>query len=395
MLTLRNKGEMIMDLKDLQKHIRSLATLPQAEAPVISCYLNLEGDKVGYLQTLGARVRLLRKSLSGRTLWLFEEALEQIERYLNGSIPNSVKGLAIFARSGRQPFFLPLQFRVPLPNWVAVNTTPNIYHLVELKDTYDHYVVLIAAENKTRIVGINLGTVTEDVWRASSERRQRVCREWTKEHCQNHLRDRSHRLTNDVIRMLDRFVSAGGYGHVMLLGKRCMAMQIRRALPKHLAAKVVEVARAFEYGRTKDVVTATLASFIEQEERESMAVADKLLSEVNSNGLAVAGTHDSFEALARGQVDTLVLAQTYEAELGWTCASCGAWDVVRTEQNTCSQCGEKKIRQFNFREEMVRLAEQMESRVEVVNHSDALLRLGGVGCLLRFLVLEDYGAKAA
>ena len=61
----------------------------------------------------------------------------------------------------------------------------------------------------------------------------------------------------------------------------------------------------------------------------------------------------------------------------------------------CSQCGARRIREFNVKEELVRMAEQMESGVEVVNHSDALMRLGGVGCLLRFLRSEEYPAKAA
>ena len=61
------------------------------------------------------------------------------------------KGVAIFSRAGEEPFFLPLQFRVPLPNWVAVDTTPNIYHLVELKDTYHRYVVMISTEESVRI----------------------------------------------------------------------------------------------------------------------------------------------------------------------------------------------------------------------------------------------------
>ena len=41
------------------------------------------------------------------------------------------------------------------------------------------------------------------------------------------------------------------------------------------------------------------------------------------------------------------------------------------------------------------MAERSGSEVEIVNHSDALMRLGGVGCLLRFPVPEKYRAAAA
>ena len=384
-----------MDLKELQKHIRTLATLPEAGAPVISCYLNLETSESGYRHALDERVRLLRKSLAGETQWHFEEALGQIESHLRAGIAAGATGLAIFARGGKQPFFLPLQFRVSLPNWIAVNATPNIYHLVELEDTYHRYVVLISTEGSARILGVNLGAVTEDVWKESHELRERVGRELTKEHYQNHRRERTNRFINELIGILDQLMSAGGYGHLILAGNPRVTSQIRKALPNHLATKVVDIVPASGYDRTKDVVAATLVSFIEQEERESLAVVDKLLKEVNTHGLAVAGTRASFEALRQGQADVLVLAKAYEPDCGWACGACGATGAERPASVTCSQCGARRVREFNVKEELVRMAEQMESGVEVVNHSDALMRLGGVGCLLRFLRREEYPAKAA
>src|SRR5437016_3225462 len=136
-----------MDLKELEKHIRTLAMLPEADAPVISCYLdNRETGQSGYRHALDEQVGPLRKRLTAGMRQHFDEALNPIETYLRAGVSASTTGLAIFARGGQQPFFLPLQFHVPLPNWVSLDTTPKIYHLVELKDTYYRYVVLICAE---------------------------------------------------------------------------------------------------------------------------------------------------------------------------------------------------------------------------------------------------------
>jgi hypothetical protein len=41
---------------------------------------------------------------------------------------------------------------------------------------------------------------------------------------------------------------------------------------------------------------------------------------------------------------------------------------------------------------MVRLAEQQERVVEIVNENEALQQLGGVGCLLRFRLPDTYAA---
>src|SRR5262245_8395569 len=108
-----------MELKELQTHIVTLATLPQTVDPVISCYLNREPGQRHGRNLLEERVRLLRASLVRKWRWEFEEGLNRIDGYLRQGVPEDVLGIAMFARSGKQPFFLPLQFHVPLPNWLA------------------------------------------------------------------------------------------------------------------------------------------------------------------------------------------------------------------------------------------------------------------------------------
>jgi stalled ribosome rescue protein Dom34 len=49
----------------------------------------------------------------------------------------------------------------------------------------------------------------------------------------------------------------------------------------------------------------------------------------------------------------------------------------------------------DVKEELVRWAEQARCKIEVVNHSDVLMQLGGVGCLLRYLEPERVHSRAA
>jgi stalled ribosome rescue protein Dom34 len=129
---------------------------------------------------------------------------------------------------------------------------------------------------------------------------------------------------------------------------------VRKALPKSLADKLVDVVSASSRDRVEDVVAETLSSFVEQEERESLALADELLRAVRTGGLAVTGSEEVLTALRKAQVDALVVSAAYEEA---------------------------------DREEMVWLAERSGCQVEVVNTSEALDRLGGVGALLRY---RDY-----
>ena len=53
-----------MEVKELQQHIRTLATLEETSAPVISCYLNLEKGPLAAHNALEARARQVKKSLA-------------------------------------------------------------------------------------------------------------------------------------------------------------------------------------------------------------------------------------------------------------------------------------------------------------------------------------------
>jgi hypothetical protein len=112
-----------MELKNLQKHILALATLEETDSPVISCYLNREVGASEHRRVLKERRRILRQGLSGQARQDFEEALDRIEAFITTEVLPDAKGVAIFARGGAQPFFLPLQFRVPLFTWMAINST--------------------------------------------------------------------------------------------------------------------------------------------------------------------------------------------------------------------------------------------------------------------------------
>ena len=338
-----------MELKQLQNYIRILATLEETDAPVVTCYLDLSNQR--YRNVVDQRVRLLSSLLAGEPLADFEHSMGLIEEYVAGKIEDTSRGAALFSRSGSQPLFLPLQFRVPLPTWLSVDTIPNIYHLVEMKDTYHRYVLLIASEEKARVVEVNLGAVTRQLWVERPELRHRVGREWSRQHYQNHRRERSQQFVREKVKLLERLVSDRGYSHLLLAGPPQVVTRVRKALPKSLADKLVDTVPASSRDKLVDVVEATLSSFVEQEEQESLALSDELLREIQTGGLAVVGPEDVLTALKKAQADALVLSVSYDGR---------------------------------DREEMVRLAEQAGCRVEVVNTSEPLDRLGGVGALLRY-----------
>ena len=185
------------------------------------------------------------------------------------------------------------------------------------------------------------------------------------------------------IAILEQLMRSGGHTHLILAGDPEITRRVRHALPKDLANKLVDVIPASERDQQADVVMATLSNFIEHEEQESRSVAELLIEGLRSQNLAVAGSADTLNALRWGEVDTLVMATGYQPDPGWTCTTCRAIGTEPPETSVCPQCGKPSTRPMDVREALLRLAGQLERPVEVVEYSDALMSLGGVGCLLR------------
>ena len=56
----------------------------------------------------------------------------------------------------------------------------------------------------------------------------------------------------------------------------------------------------------------------------------------------------------------------------------------------CPECGADEWSRIDIKEEIVRLPEGQGCGVEVADENKALTQLGGVGCLLRFRLAEEY-----
>jgi protein required for attachment to host cells len=343
-------------MRHLEKHVRALATLPETDAPVVSCYVELEKGRLKNPQVFRRGLGDLKKSLTSADRQQGEEALNRVEAYLAEEVLGEARGAALFSRTGKEPFFLPLQFRVPLPDSIAVDTVPKIYHLVELKDSYHRYVVLLGTAKRVRILEVTLGAVTEQVWKDRPELRNRVGREWSKQHYSRRREEHGDRFLKDVVRFLAERMSAGGYKHLILAGEPKVLRKVRAALPKSLSDSLVDSVPASGEDKTTDVVMATLSNFVEEEQRESLSTVEALHGEVRTNGLGLSGERATLSALERGQADVLVLAKGYDSEA---------------------------------REAMVRLATTTGCGVEIVDQSDLLARLGGVGCLLRYRIAAN------
>ncbi len=373
-----------METKNLEKHIRTLAVLEESEAPIISCYIHVGSGEHHYKKYLKERLITLKKSYSSKELSVLKESLDRVQRFINKEIDETSQGVVLFHRGGKHPFELALQFEVPLPNEFAIDTKPHIYHLVELKDNYDRFIIMLSTQESGRIVEVSLGSITKELWSKIPELRNDIRQKWSKEHYQNHRKERSNRFFKEKVKILEDLVRQGGHSHIVLAGNPAITSKIQKLLPKHLQEKLVDIVSASGKEHISEVVASSLSSFIEHEEKESLAAVDLLLQEVHTAGLGAAGVNDTLEALQQGNVDMLIIENSFQPPHGYRCSGCNVLLATESPITHCKHCVGGSLQESDLKQEMVALAQRDGCHIEVVLQSDALLNLGGVGCLLRY-----------
>ncbi len=351
-----------MKNEKLRRLVKRLISLEPDAVPVLSCFVDLEQPRLGTLAELEGRARLLRHAIPAGQRPDFDDAFAEMKDYLANSLKPSTRGVALFARWGDHPMFLDMQFEVPLENRLSLNSRPEIYPLIELKDVYHRFVIVITTENEARILETTLGEVTQEILSERPELRQRFGREWTREHYQNHKREREEQFVREKVRIIDELMKRRGHNHLVIAGSPKMVARLNRALPKRLREKVISTVASNPRDGVHPIVREAVHTFIAAENVESHHQVEALQKALYTDGLAAIGYHDCREALAGGYADLLLVDQ----------------DHPETEQ----------------REDLVRLAAEFEVPVETVNRNEVLETLGGFGCLLRFIPQGFPGEKA-
>lgn len=345
-----------MENIDLKNLVKKLAQLDDNQDPIISCYLDL--TKSDWKVFLATQLQYARKALPKNQLPQFKESVEKINNYLHNKILDTSQGIAIFCRCGYQPFFESIQFVVPTKPWVSVDPLPSIYNLIEMKDSFHRFVILLTNKESARILEVNLGTVTEAIWTEKPQTRERVGREWTKLHYQNHIKDRTNKYFKEKIKILNDLMIQGEHTHLILAGNPESMNIFKENLPKTLSEKLVDLVKLSDKLELSVIISKTLDSFIEKEKEEAFSVVDDLIQMIATGGLAVGGEDQSMKALYNNQVDMLVIDQDYEDK--------------------------------DSQEEMVKQATAIGAIVETVNNNKKLKQIGGVGCFLRYFLPDQY-----
>jgi peptide chain release factor subunit 1 len=365
--------------------IRQLAGFRSRGAPVVSCYLDVDGRRHRRRQDVEDELdHLLRPVRNHGRRDATAADFEQIERYVRDRLDRSqAKGLAIFSCSARDLFEV-----IPLPvsvsSRVVINSSPAIGQLEALVQELERFGVLLVDKQRARMFVFQFGELIDHSELFDAKPREYdsigekdlVGYDKAEDHVEElvlqHLRHAAE-VAFDVFRNdgFERLTIGAPEGilpiveallHPYLRERRCGTIDVP------VNASVADIRGA----------AMRLEAAVERE-KEAALIA-RLRDAVGGGTRGVVGLEETLRALVERRVEILFVSQGYR-ETGWHCERC---DYVCHKGPTCPVDGTQMQRVEDIVEEAVDVALSQSCKVEVCRDNADLDVLGRIGALLRY-----------
>jgi peptide subunit release factor 1 (eRF1) len=356
--------------------------------PVLSVYLNTQPDQHG--RTPDAAPYLHREFKALARTWApssperhsFDQDVERIVSYATDEIDPAANGVAIFACWGVGEFFEAIQLTTPISdNRVYAYNQPHLYHLARLDEQYPRYAAVLTDMNTARIFVFGL----DHVIGAEAVNGKKVHRVkvggWSQARYQRRVGNAHLEHAKDVIERLAQIVREDKITHIILAGDSVVIPLLEEQLPRDLVS-MVQVIKLDIHASEQDVLTATLAKLQGQEARTGAEKVERLMQQYRGRGLAVAGPQETLEALAKGQVEELLISGSLEEThpLPEEVEAILAPEIPDSEGGTKSE----EPRQASVPDLLVTKAKQTGATVTFIEEGSLLESIGGVGAFLRW-----------
>jgi peptide subunit release factor 1 (eRF1) len=378
--------------------VRSLAAFKGTHGPVVSLYLDIDGQRYVRPRDYETQMdRLLRQAGSG-----VEEDVRRLGSRVRGGLDRSrTRGLALFS-CAPDDFFEMVQLPVPVRNQLAINQTPHVRQLEAVVERYRRYGVLVTDRQRARIL-----VFQADELRDRSELFDELPRhdddkgDWRRDHVRDHAAAVVQQHVRRAAQAAFRLHQQRPLDHLILAGPDQVVHEMERELHAYLRGRIVARLRLSTSATEDEIRAAAMSVEDEVEHQRTHELIGRLRDAIGAAGPAllgmpaptapaapigagggsgVAGLESVLNALFEHRVDTLIVSDDFEAP-GWRCRQC---DGLTTIGQECPVCGNPMERVDDVVEEAIEAAVNQSVRVAQCDGSADLDALGRIGALLRF-----------
>jgi peptide subunit release factor 1 (eRF1) len=366
--------------------LQELTAYPSTDQPFLSVYLDWVPDANGRRSSV-MKLEEALADISGRFAGDaqrregFEADRQRIMDYANREAPRDARGLAIFACHA-EGIWQALALQAPVETQIEVDRFPHVFQLARLVDDYETSAVVLAEGQEARIFVIALGQADQVAETEASEKIKRfdqggVAQMLFQRRTDNLIKAHMKDIADELGRIIQRY----DVQHVVIAGNDSIKGAVMNTLPDQIKEQLVDYIH-LEPNSSMKAILDTIEPLIREAERkqEADAVAALEMQMTAKGGLAAAGVADVAAALSKGQVQTLLMLQSFESA-GGECPSCG---TLRAGQRTKCPYDGAELQPVDLREAFAARAIQQGAEVQIVEASDYLGQFEGVGALLRY-----------
>jgi peptide chain release factor subunit 1 len=367
--------------------VRSLARFRASDAPVTTCYLDLDGRVLpthkDVQRAFDALVRQAHARFNGDTAHpSVISDLDRMTRHVKGYGRSHARSLAMFSCTSGGLWEVH-ELSVGVTNQIVVHPSPYVRQLEEIIDEYERFGVLLADRQRARMFLYEFGELVErtemveEIERRGDDNRG----EFYKTRQDHQLSEQVHQHLRHAAQMAFAVRQEFGFDRLLIGGPNEVQSELIAALHPYVRACVADETLSVPTNASLAEVRRAAHEVEERIERKKeQTIVDRLREAVASGGRGVAGLPGVLLALNERRVALLLVSRGFVAE-GWRCPSCGGLFAIGRK---CGACATEMTLVEDVVEEAVHEALSQQVRVEVCVGNADLDVLGRLGALLRF-----------
>jgi peptide chain release factor subunit 1 len=363
--------------------VRALAAFRGVEAPVTTCYLDVDGRHLPTHRAVQQAFDLLVKQagLNGATHPSVTHDVQRMGRHVRGLKRARARGLAMFSCTAEGLWEI-YELPVPVTSQLLIHDSPCVRQLEDVVDRSARLGVLLTDRQRGRMLVYELDEVVErtealdPLVRTGGDARG----ELVKTRVGSQRQEQAHQHVKHVAQhAFDVFQGTGFERLVIGAPTPDVLADLEQALHPYLRERIVERIQV-PIGIGEEQLKRVVRDVEDSLERRIEAALVMRLREAVGTGGGVAGLAPTLRAASDKRIDRLFVSRGYAVE-GWTCEGCGR--LARVGRR-CPACGKEMRRVADVVEVAVQQALAQHCRVTVLVDSADLDVLGRIGALLRY-----------
>lgn len=376
-----------------RKDLKELAARKgDPRSPVLSVFLNVDQSvssnlNRGFEAALKNMIRDLFEGIEGSEQEKeFSTDAERVGRFINNYQPRA-RSLAIFCDAS-EDFLWSRDVNAPLKNEIHWHEKPYIRPLLEARDEFERYAVLLADKAQARLFTVFLGEIQEHQ-EAFAEAQVKHIKAPGSDHSRSQMQVQRkadvHVLWHlkNAAELLGRLDDQKRFERLVLAGPVEATSQLQKILPDHLKRRLIGTVSLALDAAPQQVLSETLKLGLESERSGEEELVSDLLTGAAKKERAVVGMADTMKMLQEGRVWQLVFAEGVSIS-GAECSQCEL--LFADSQDHCPYCSREVRPVKDLVGHMVRHTIDRGGSAENVRGkaADVLKGKGGVGAFLRF-----------